>query len=309
MKKRTLYKLAVSALAAAGAGALLFNLTTEAMAGFKMAQVEAVPTDYQVSGAENPEEEVETEKAVERTLDLPVESMREDSEAKSADSHTYMPSYTVLKDTENMNAGAGEPTAADLTMEDAAAYGAGYLQQIFDLDTEGAYFYMSYNKGTITFPRPFWSGDVLFTDEKRTPESDRWFFMLDAVTGELFNISHSDILDVEVSLGYDVSLEQNHDVYKKLAGEYAKKIDIMGSPVAEITYEGQGYGGNNPDITMKVIGENGSSGYLTFSRYDQKFQGLITAASDRISKKALADLMNEPPHSEYTEIETVDLRA
>ena len=56
----------------------------------------------------------------------------------------------------------GTPTELDLTMEEAAQKGAQYLESLYGLDLEGAYVYMMYSPGTVTFPRAFWCADVLF---------------------------------------------------------------------------------------------------------------------------------------------------
>ncbi len=213
------------------------------------------------------------------------------SETDSAESREI--AYDVTEDTDVQGEGFGTPTAADLSMEEAAALGEQYLKKVFDLDMEGATVYMSYNAGTETFPRPFWTGDVVFTKEKRTPDTVRWGFMLDAVTGELFNLSHSENLDVDVPLGYDSALEKDCGIYMELAKQYAEKIDVLGSDIKEITYGSQGYGGNNPDISMEVKGENGETAILTFSRYDRKFLGLITGSSRRITETAISDLQKQ----------------
>ena len=179
----------------------------------------------------------------------------------------------------------GTPTDTDLTMEEAAEAGRQYLGNLFGLDLEGAYVYMSYNPGTETFPRAFWSGDVLFQKEQK-PESTRWTYMIDAVTGELFNICYARQLDVKVSLGYDKALEKDYSIYAQLAKKKVKKCKLIDSPIERVEYNCQGYSGNNPTIAVDVIGKNGEIVNMDFSRYDQTFLGLITDTSRRISESA-----------------------
>lgn len=272
MKNKTLLKLTTSALAIAGCGALFFNFATEAAARASLKQTQTVPTSYQVP-------------AVAETA---LAAISETGSTKSREI-----TYDVVEDTDAQGEGFGTPTAADLSMEEAAALGEQYVKKVFDLDMEGATVYMSYNAGTETFPRPFWMGEIVFTKEKRTPDTVRWGFMLDAVTGELFNLSHSENLEVDVPLGYDSALEKDCEIYRELAKQYAEKIDVLGSDIKEITYGSQGYGGNNPDISMEVKGENGETAILTFSRYDRKFLGLITGSSRRITETAISDLQKQ----------------
>ena len=144
---------------------------------------------------------------------------------------------------------------------------------------------MSYNPGTETFPRAFWSGDVLFQKEQK-PESTRWTYMIDAVTGELFNICYARQLDVKVSLGYDKALEKDYSIYAQLAKKKVKKCKLIDSPIERVEYNCQGYSGNNPTIAVDVIGKNGEIVNMDFSRYDQTFLGLITDTSRRISESA-----------------------
>ena len=179
----------------------------------------------------------------------------------------------------------GTPTDTDLTMEEAAEAGRQYLGNLFGLDLEGAYVYMSYNPGAETFPRAFWSGDVLFQKEQK-PESTRWTYMIDAVTGELFNICYARQLDVKVSLGYDKALEKDYSIYAQLAKKKVKKCKLIDSPIERVEYNCQGYSGNNPTIAVDVIGKNGEIVNMDFSRYDQTFLGLITDTSRRISESA-----------------------
>lgn len=196
--------------------------------------------------------------------------------------------YTVNMDSLNI----GTLTDTDLTMEEAAEAGAQYLRKIFGLDLEGAYVYMTYDPGTETFPRAFWSGDVLFQKEQ-TPESTRWTYIVDAVTGELFNIGHSRQLAVSVSLGYDAALEKDYQLYAELAKKKVEESELIDSPVDRVEYNCQGYSGNDPTIAVNVIGKNGEIVNMDFSRYDQTFLGLITDTSRKITESAFDSAVGE----------------
>ena len=186
----------------------------------------------------------------------------------------------------------GTPTDTDLTMEEAAEAGRQYLGNLFGLDLEGAYVYMSYNPGTETFPRAFWSGDVLFQKEQK-PESTRWTYMIDAVTGELFNIGYDRQLDINVPLGNDEALEKDYSAYAELAQKKVEECKLIDSPIERVEYNCQGYAGNDPTIAVDVIGKNGEIVNMDFSRYDQTFLGLITDTSRRISESAFDSAVGE----------------
>ena len=195
----------------------------------------------------------------------------------------------------------GTPTDTDLTMEEAAEAGRQYLGNLFGLDLEGAYVYMSYNPGTETFPRAFWSGDVLFQKEQK-PESTRWTYMIDAVTGELFNIGYGRQLDVNVPLGYDKALEKDYSVYAELAKKKAEEYKLIDSPIDRVEYNCQGYAGNDPTIAVDVIGKNGEIVNMDFSRYDQTFLGLITDTSRRVTESAFDSAVGEVESAEAEKV-------
>ena len=263
MKQKDILKLTAATFAIIGAGTILFNSAAEVTLAANNGKVEKVPTSYQVADS----------------LETTLPKVTEDGRDK--ESGGVKVNYMLSMDSLN----TGTPTDTDLTMEEAAEAGRQYLGNIFGLDLEGAYVYMSYNPGTETFPRAFWSGDVLFQKEQK-PESTRWTYMIDAVTGELFNICYARQLDVKVSLGYDKALEKDYSIYAQLAKKKVKKCKLIDSPIERVEYNCQGYSGNNPTIAVDVIGKNGEIVNMDFSRYDQTFLGLITDTSRRISESA-----------------------
>lgn len=273
--KRNYLLITAAALMASGIAAGAFSMAADVTARAGLNEVQEVPTSYQVPAAASlPVPEVMQEKA-------PVD-------------------YTVSMSSMN----EGTPTEADLSMEEAAALGVKYLEDIMEMDAEGKYVYMQYCGGTITFPRAFWSGDVRFGEEVLTDE-DTWSFEIDAVTGELFGIGCTETLDVDVPLEYDSSLEENCDVYKELAKKTAERCNLVGGSVEKVEYGTQGYGSNNPEIIMHVTGENGEMAILSFSRYNQRLLGIIMDTSRRISDQAMDDLMDSAVELPGCETESV----
>ena len=272
-KSRNFLAVAAAVLAVSGIGAGLFSMMAEASVQAGLSEVEKIPTNYhvpaEVSVPEIPEEAAEV-------------------------------NYHVCMSEMNTE----EPTAIDLSMEEAAALGVKYLEEIMDFDAEGADVYMIYNSGTITFPRAFWSGDVRFGEQVLT-DDDVWCFFIDAVTGELFNIGCTETLDVDVPLGYDTSLETNYGIYAEAARALAERCNLMDGPVVSVEYGSQGYGSNNPDISVEVNGENGKKAIVTFSRYNQRLLGIITNSSYEITEKAMEDLANNAVEASEIEVETL----
>ncbi len=278
MKQKNIFKLTAATFAIIGAGTLLFHSAAEMTLAANNGRVEEVPTSYQVSDS--------------------LETALPKSETKEEDGVKV--NYSVSMDSLN----TGTPTDTDLTMEEAAEAGNQYLKNIYGLDLEGAYVYMSYCSGTETFPRAFWAGDVLFQKE-RNPESTRWTYLLDAVTGELFDICYGRQLDVSVPLGYDAALEKDYHQYAELAQKKVEECKLMNSPVDKVVYNCQGYSGNDPTITVDVIGEDGTMVNMSFSRYDQVFLGLYTDTSRKISESALERLAGEVENVDTEKVEDI----
>lgn len=282
MKQKNILKLTAATAAIIGAGTILFYSVSEVTLAANERKVETVAITYQVSGSSE-------------TV-LPVQGEKEETEEEKREANReekVKANYTVSLDSLN----TGTPADTDLTMEEVAETGAQYLRNLFGLDLDGAYVYMSYFPGTQTFPRPFWSGDVLFQKEQK-PESTRWTYMIDAVTGELFDICYGRQIAVSVPLGYDAALEKDHSLYAELAKKKVEECRLADSPVDRVEYNCQGYSGNDPTITVGVIAENGEIVNLTFSRYDQVFLGLITDTSRRVSESALEHLAGETENVE-----------
>ena len=279
-KRKNILKLTAATFAIIGVGTILFHSAAEVVLAANNGKGEKVPTTYQVSGSS------------ETTLPKVTEN------GQDKESGSVKVNYTLSMDSMN----TGTPTDTDLTMEEAAEAGAQYLRDIFVLDLEGAYVYMSYNPGTVTFPRAFWAGDVLFQKE-RTPESTRWTYMIDAVTGELFNISYGRQLDVSAPLGYDAALEDDCGIYAQSARNKTEECKLIDGSIDRIEYNCQGYSGNDPTISVDVIGGNGEIINMSFSRYDQTFLGLITDTSRKVTESALDNMVGEMVSVEEEKVE------
>ena len=282
--------IAAALLAFSGISAGLFSFTAELTTQAGLKGMEKVSTSYHVPAVSSVPEIPEVNV-------MAAKEGKEDVEGKTdigtGSKANYQVSMSSLK--------TEEPTSIDLTMEQAAALGIKYLEDIMDFDAEGVNVYMSYSSGTITFPRAFWSGDVRFGKEVKT-DDDTWSFFVDAVTGELFMIGCTETLDVDVPLGYDSSLETNYGIYAEAAKELAERCNLVDGPVADVKYSCQGYSSNNPDITVKVEGSSGRWVTMVFSRYNQRFLGLSTDTSDEITEKAMGDFMDNAVNSEDMEV-------
>lgn len=176
-----------------------------------------------------------------------------------------------------------KPTEKDLTQEEAAEIGAQLLWKLFGVKLDGATIYMGYDTGTYTFPRASWNADVRF-GKSRTPADTCYTFSIDAVTGEGFSAAYGRTLSVTVDLGPDKALAQNPSEYSKLAKALAEKTNLVNGEVGECIYNCQGYGSNDPDITIDVIGVNGQKASLTFSRYDKALKGVGLPAGTEINE-------------------------
>lgn len=306
-KSRRFGKIAAAVVAVSSIGAGIFGLMAEMTTEAGLSGVEKIPTSYHVPAATSiPEMETaeemtknnhESGDAAENKSGGTGREAGDNGSDETAGERNYHVSMSSLN--------TGEPTSIDLTMEEAAALGMKYLEDIMNFDEKGVNVYMSYDSGTETFPRAFWDGDVRFGEEVKT-DDDTWHFFIDAVTGELFMIGCTETLDVDVPLGYDASLENNYGIYAEEAKKVAERCNLVGGAVKEVKYGSQGYGSNNPDITMEVYGENGQMALFTFSRYNQRLLGIITDTSNKITEKAMEDLMKEDAEATDWQTETLE---
>lgn len=167
------------------------------------------------------------------------------------------------------------PTSKDMPKEDAAEIGAQALWSVYSLGLEGQVIEMGYLQATDNIPRSRWYADVLI-DGKRS-----YSFEVDSVTGELFAVDRSRMLDENVSVAFDVALARNPQEYAALATKTAEKLNVVHGAVASVDYNCQGYANNDPTITFNLKGENGEVASMTFSRYDKALLGISYNAGFR----------------------------
>lgn len=273
-------KIIAGAFAAIGVCAFLFGGLSDAVMAAELGKTAAVPTSYLLKEEISEEKPTISEDVTASTESLETPAIKEVQE-KKADNYVKG-TYKVVSDPLTKDS---TPTEKDLTQDAAAEIGARMLWELFGLKMNDATIYMSYNAGTETFPRAFWSGDVRLGDT-RSPEDTCYTFIIDAVTGERFNAGYARTLEKEVSLDFDKKLMDNPGEYTELARKMAEELDIVDGKAASSEYGCQGYSNNDPDITIEVTGTNGDRALLSFSRYDQQFKGIVYDASLKISEPA-----------------------
>jgi hypothetical protein len=168
---------------------------------------------------------------------------------------------------------SSQPTAQDISREDAAERGAQDLWRVFGLDLSGKTIEMTYHPVTSTQPRATWTGIVTIS------ANQSYYFDIDAVTGEVRSTHLDKYWNEGVDTGMDASLMQNHAQYDSLAKAIAEKYQLVAGRVASVEYYGQGFttnpsGAKNADVQMRVTSESGQQAQLEFSRYNQEFLGV-----------------------------------
>lgn len=155
------------------------------------------------------------------------------------------------------------PTSKDMAKKDAAEIGVQALWSVYDLSMEGQVIEMGYQPATNDLPRSRWYADVLINGERS------YSFEVDSVTGDLLAVIRSRTLDKNISVAYDTALAKNPQEYAALAKKTAEELNVVHGAVASVEYNCQGYGNNDPNITLNIKGENGEVASMTFSRYDK----------------------------------------
>lgn len=171
-----------------------------------------------------------------------------------------------------------KPTSKDIAKEDAAEIGAQALWNTFGINLDGQVIEMGYHEANEGLPRSSWDAAVIINGERS------YYFSVDSVTGELFSIGRSRTLNENVSVAFDASLEKNPQEYIDLAKKTAETLNIVHGPVASVEYNSQGYGNNDPEISLDVKGENGEIALVTFSRYDKALKGIDYYASYKYTR-------------------------
>lgn len=281
MKKKILgfVKTIMGAFVIIASSALLFNGLTEVYASVELGKKETALDAYAVSeeakGNNNSE-------AKEKKEDSNVSYKAEDL---STDYKVVPDPLDYYKDK--------KPTSKDISMEEAAKIGVKLINEVFGKDLSGATIYMGYDTGSSSFPRAYWNGDVRF-GSTRTPDDDGFSFMIDSVTKEIYSIVCSRTIAESVSLGFDEELEKNHGEYLTLAKELVEKHNILSNGIKEAVYVGQGYGGNDPSITIDVIGNNNEVVSVGLSRYDKALLAFSYPAMNSINDEVNNNFKEDP---------------
>lgn len=257
-------KILAMAIALTGACGTLFYGISNSVLAAELGREEKIPTSYIEPQKFNA---VKTEASTER--------------------QNYKANYKIIEETQYFE--NNKVSENELSKEEAAQIGASFIHQLYDVDLNNTYIYMGYMTGTQTFPRGFWSGDIRFSDAKRKPDDTMYNFMLDSVTGEIFTASFTQKLDEKVPLGYDAALAKNNSIYADTAMKFVKEKGLLGTEPVKVEYGGQGYQGNDPDITFLVYGANGQKVNVNFSRYNKRFKGMISQAYFNIVETPLVE--------------------
>lgn len=259
-------KMMASALALTGICSGLFYGVSSSVLAMELEKTETVPTVYPT--------------AYQSELSAQNQDRKADSGVAK---EPQAASYHLLDDIAECYT---KSTANDLTREEAAEIGIKLLEDKFDADLDGTYVYMGYCSGTETFPRAFWSGDVRMTDAERTPDDEVYTFMIDAVTGEYFSLSHGKDIDANVPLGPDKALYKDSSAFQEVVKDYVEEKKLLRTSVSKVELNCQGYSGNDPSISFDVYGTDGERILITMSRYNKAIRGIGSDASRQISDKA-----------------------
>lgn len=290
MKKKILgfVKTIMGAFVIIASSALLFNGLTEVYASVELGKKETALDAYTVSEEAKVNNNSEAKETKE---DSNVSSKAEDL---STDYNVVPDPLDYYKDK--------KPTSKDISMEEAAKIGVKLINEVFGKDLSGATIYMGYDTASSSFPRAYWNGDVRFGDT-RTPDDDGFSFTIDSVTKEIYSVCYGRTIDENVSLDFDKSLAENPEEYLTMAKELAKKYNLLSGEIKEAVYNCQGYSGNDPDISIDVMGENNEKASILFSRYDKALKAFTYPAMNSISDEANANFeQNQALIEEATEM-------
>lgn len=165
-----------------------------------------------------------------------------------------------------------KPTANDITREQAADIGMKELEKVFGVNLTGKTVAMAYDPAEDGM-RAQWSGEFLIKGDWKTGEG--YSFSVDSVTGELHSIHHLRSLSTSTSLDYDAKIAKDPSVFQALAKATAEEHSIVSGKVKSAAYAGQGYQNNDPEVMIKIVGENGQRSQLQFSRFDQALLSIM----------------------------------
>ena len=277
LQKSELKKVLLAATAVIGATALLFQGFTLIAEASEFRTIESIPTSYTTYTGDSAQD------------------------VKSSLPEGYKKANYTLGAIDLEFYRSQTPTIKDITKEEAAEMGAQALWEVFALELEGQKIEMGYQPATENLPRSSWYGDVLI-DGIRS-----YSFSLDSVTGELFALTHARTLTEKVSLGFDAALDRNPQEYLELAKKLAEKYNVVHGPVKSVEYNGQGYGGNDPSLSVDITGENGEIALLSLSRFDQALLGIGYDASYKYALNAIERIELELKNKAKEQVESTSV--
>jgi hypothetical protein len=184
-----------------------------------------------------------------------------------------------------------EPTANDITMEQAAEIGMEGLISVFGIDPTGKEVIMTYYPSRYGL-RPYWEGRYNYLpNEFRNPEA--YNFEVDSVTGELYTMYSARNIISNVLRGTDPALEKGGiEKYKPFVEEAALKFDLVGGDIKGIGYAGGG-GVIEPCVAFMVVGENGSRAKVSISRHDNALMEIVYEAGLNVKDAYHEVMQNE----------------
>lgn len=236
-----------------------FKAATQIALGMKIDEEEIVTTNYLIS--------------------LSNSSLQ--SNTKSQENY-IKPNYKIVDN--------NKPKSSEISREEAAEIGVQSLYSIFGLDMNDKVIEMAY-RPTEYGRRPRWEGNFWVDGKRESFESivESYSFYIDSISGELASLEHIRVLEKDITVGFDSSLEQSAEEYESLAKELSIKAGAIQGAVKIAKYEGQGVTKNGEYyVSIRVTGENGDETILKISRYDKE----LTAVSYNIDVKEIDSFRN-----------------
>lgn len=178
-------------------------------------------------------------------------------------------------------------TVNDITREDAAEIGAQALWNVYSVSLDDQVIEMGYNEAVESLPRSNWFGYIKVNDKLS------YYFYVDSLTGELFDVGCSRTLDTNVPLGFDSALAKNPQEYIDLVKEFAEEHNVVHGLVKLVEYSSQGYQSNDPDAQFEITGENGECAQINISRYDKALLGISYNAKHKYTLKHIKKIEKE----------------
>lgn len=177
---------------------------------------------------------------------------------------------------------ANRATANDITMETAAEIGAQNLWKLFGVELGGKTIEMNYSESMSSNERATWWGYVSCDGDSGSDVAGRMYsFQIDAVSGALYSVgvnrTFQDWTGSNLADSVDPTLETNCEVYKDLARAVAEQHQLLNGKLKSVTYSGQGYGNNDPTISLTLTSDAGEEMCLTFSRRDKALLGYTSS--------------------------------